>query len=69
MTNDRPVCEGFQWIGQTFASCDGCGHPYWEHTHDSQIKRDGTPFGPNQWALVPITPEQAEACRRRWGTG
>jgi TIR domain len=24
-------CPGFQWIGQSFATCDRCGKPAWEH--------------------------------------
>jgi hypothetical protein len=24
------ACESFRWVGQTFASCDNCGKPYWE---------------------------------------
>ena len=32
--NSAPkVCEAFAWIGQSFAHCDSCGQPYWEHTH------------------------------------
>lgn len=27
-------CLGFVWVGQSFASCDACGHPYWEHAYD-----------------------------------
>lgn len=63
----KTACEGFKWIGQSFAHCDGCGLPYWEHTHDQQLDRDKSPFdGNNPWVLVPITPEQAASCRARW---
>ena len=66
MTAD--VCDGFKWIGQSFAHCDGCGHPYWEHTHDSRLRKGAGPFGSkNDWEFVLITPEQADACRSRWG--
>jgi hypothetical protein len=61
------ACDGFRWLGQSFAHCDGCGKPYWEHTHDLQVRRDAGPFDPDALVRVPITPEQAEACRRRWG--
>ena len=60
------ACEGFRWIGQSFASCDGCGQPYWEHTHDVQQRPDVGPFAHDAQILVPITPEQADACRRKW---
>jgi len=66
MSEPSKACAGFQWIGQSFAHCDGCGRPYWEHTHDRQIQKDAGPFDLGGWVLVPITPEQADACRRRW---
>lgn len=28
-------CFAFAWLGQPFSSCDSCGKPYWEHTHES----------------------------------
>lgn len=63
---DAPVvCEGFAWVGQSFACCDECGRPYWEHSHD---RRSGGPDGPFGLGLrlVPITPEQARGCRMKW---
>ena len=27
------VCHVFQWIGQSFRSCDRCGRPAWEHLY------------------------------------
>lgn len=57
---DRPVCEGFAWIGQSFAHCDRCGHPYWEHTHDEQV-RDG------RWFRKLISRKEADAVRHKWG--
>lgn len=27
-------CVIFQWIGQSFSYCDGCGRPRWEHLYD-----------------------------------
>lgn len=59
-------CKGFAWLGQSFKHCDRCGLPYWEHTHDQQFSRDRGPFDADPWVLVPITPEQAEATRRKW---
>ncbi len=52
---ERPVCEAFMWLGQSFKHCDKCGHPFWVHTHDRQRDRD-----------VPITPEWAERVREAW---
>ena len=62
----KHVCEGFQWIGQSFKYCDGCGSPYWEHTYIREFKSDSSPFAPEPWVLVPITPEMADVVRRTW---
>lgn len=59
------VCEGFAWVGQSFASCDECGRPYWEHSHDRRSGGSDGPFGLGL-RLVPITPEQALGCRAKW---
>ena len=32
--NSAGACPAFQWIGQPLTTCDACGEPYWEHTHD-----------------------------------
>jgi len=58
------VCEGFQWIGQTLASCDRCGQPYWEHTHE-EVPAEDQAFG-GTWKLVPIPPEKARAVMEKW---
>ncbi len=63
---ERKACDGFRWIGQTFASCDDCGQPYWEHTHSREIDRERAFDVGFNYELVPITPEQADAARRRW---
>jgi hypothetical protein len=60
-------CAGFQWIGQSFASCDRCGKPYWEHTHEERLPEGAGPFGAEPMELVPISPESAAACKRKWG--
>lgn len=59
-------CKGFRWVGQTFASCENCGQPYWEHTHDEQMRKDAGPFDDDPWVYVPITGEQKAACKARW---
>jgi hypothetical protein len=38
------VCPAFRWIGQSFATCDGCGEPYWDHTHELTLAHDAKPF-------------------------
>lgn len=58
------TCPAFAWVGQTFASCDECGEPYWNHTHRYAVGV-GEPFG-GGLVLVPITAEEAEAARRKW---
>ncbi|MFC8531874.1 hypothetical protein [Nocardia sp. NPDC057227] len=55
------ACAGFAWLGQSFAYCDRCARPFWEHTHEDRL-RDGV------WVQEPITPEDAAACRRKWGS-
>lgn len=62
-------CDGFRYIGQPLSSCDGCGRPYWEHTHDRQMRPGAGPFDPDPWVLVPITVEKAQAMRRRSEAG
>lgn len=56
-------CEGFAWIGQPFSSCNACGAPFWEHTHEMRPNPDG-PF--LAMHAVPISDDQREACRRKW---
>jgi hypothetical protein len=34
-------CPAFRWIGQSLESCDGCGLPYWEHTHTEGASEKG----------------------------
>jgi hypothetical protein len=52
------------WIGQSFACCDRCGLPFWEHTHDARLIRDRpiNVFDPDScYEYVPITEEQKRA--------
>lgn len=60
-------CRGFQWVGQSFASCDGCGLPYWEHTHDTRMRDGAGPFDEEPFDYVPITDAQKVACKAKWG--
>lgn len=48
-------CEGFKWIGQALNHCDGCGKPYWEHTHESW-----------RGELQPIKTEIAAGVKEHW---
>lgn len=65
-TPKRPCPEGFHWIGQSFAWCDACGLPAWEHAGMSTLKGDAGPFGSEKWELKPWEPGEAEACRAKW---
>ena len=55
-------CPAFQWVGQSFSSCDRCGWPYWDHSHDE------VPAGPfkGKWRRVVITTSAAEKARAHW---
>jgi len=53
-------CAGFEWLGQSFATCDGCGRPYWEHEFDMVLGNGG-------WERTPITPEVAASVKAKWG--
>jgi hypothetical protein len=57
--------HGFRWVGQSFASCDGCGQPYWEHDYDERPGPGSRPFNA-RWVYVPITDEQKAAVKARW---
>jgi hypothetical protein len=37
-----PSCRGFRWIGQSFATCDGCGKPAWEHDGMLRLREGAT---------------------------
>jgi hypothetical protein len=61
-----PCAEGFYWIGQSFATCDQCGLPAWEHAGMAEPDGDN-PFGGGRgFHLRPWKPGEAEACRRKW---
>ena len=66
-TKPGPVCKSFAWVGAPFHTCDQCGQPFWEHTHKDG--RPSTPFGPDDSKPVPISAEEAEAVRAKWGRG
>jgi hypothetical protein len=60
-----PCPEGFHWIGQSFAVCDKCALPAWEHEGVSTPARDN-PFDNGGWVLRPWAPGEREACRAKW---
>jgi hypothetical protein len=62
-----PDCRGFRWIGQSFASCDGCGRPAWEHEGELRLRQGATLLGgDDDFELVPWKPGEAEAIKRKW---
>lgn len=66
----KPACRGFRWIGQSFATCDGCGRPAWEHDGIRRLREGAkTIFGgsDDDWEVIPWKPGEAEAIMRKWG--
>lgn len=61
-----PCPEGFHWIGQSFASCDMCGLPAWEHAGRAALTVPDSPFGDGEWVLEPWVPGEAERIRAKW---
>jgi hypothetical protein len=71
----RAPCGGFRWIGQSFAHCDGCGRPAWEHEGEMRLRDGASPFGAglvgepavdDAWELRPWKPGEADAIRAKW---
>jgi hypothetical protein len=60
-----PVCEGFVWIGQSFATCDRCGQPAWDHEGEEVAVEGAGPFGTGR-VVRPWKPGVAEAIRAKW---
>lgn len=52
-------CAGFAWVGQSFAHCDICGEPYWEHEYDRQFVNGGD-------AQVVIPADVAARVKAKW---
>ena len=59
----KSVCEGFHWIGQSFATCDNCGRPAWEH---KGMCEPGEPFGGEHERIREWKPGEADAIRAKW---
>ncbi|MGW2520537.1 hypothetical protein ACWC09_26680 [Streptomyces sp. NPDC001617] len=66
-TEAPPVCEGFRWIGQSFACCDRCGQPAWDHVGEEIPVEGAGPFD-NRRTVRPWEPGQADRIRAKWGT-
>lgn len=50
----KAPCFVFRWIGQPWTSCDECGRPFWEHSHEEKADMKGGPFGGGRWKHVII---------------
>ncbi|MFE9127054.1 hypothetical protein ACFYOF_16815 [Streptomyces sp. NPDC007148] len=60
-----PVCQGFVWIGQSFATCDRCGQPAWDHEGE-EVPADGAGLLDDRRAVRPWKPGQADRIRAKW---
>ena len=56
-------CFAFRWIGQAPTSCDGCGQPYWDHTH-VEVQHANGKLG---WSLRKVISDENRAdVKRKW---
>jgi hypothetical protein len=63
--DSKPVCEGFQWVGQSFAICERCGQPAWEHAGEELPAEGADPFDTRR-TVRPWKPGEADAIRAKW---
>lgn len=61
------VCDGFVWIGQSFAICERCAQPAWDHVGEEVPVEGAGPFD-NRRTVRPWAPGQADRIRAKWGT-
>lgn len=61
-----PCPEGFHWIGQSFATCDHCGLPAWEHAGQAVPAPSDRPSGASPWRLAQWEQGEAERIRQKW---
>lgn len=63
----KGACPGFVWQGQPFDHCerDGCGLPFWEHSHH---ETRGFREKDNKWVYKRrvIQPCAARTAKRKW---
>lgn len=64
-TRPEGVCPAFRWIGQAFTSCDECGQPYWDHTHEEIAAPGSRPFGA-RFRHVYVPQEKRAKVRAHW---
>lgn len=62
----QPCAEGFHWIGQSFAHCDKCGLPAWDHAGTAGLPPGAGPFGRPDWVLKPYADGEAERIKAKW---
>jgi hypothetical protein len=60
-----PVCEGFRWIGQSFATCDRCGQPAWDHAGEEVPVEGAGPFDTRRTVRL-WEPGEADRIRAKW---
>ncbi|MFD9443376.1 hypothetical protein [Streptomyces sp. NPDC060001] len=59
------VCEGFVWIGQSFATCDRCAQPAWDYDGADVAVEGAGPFDDRR-TVRPWEPGEADAIRAKW---
>jgi hypothetical protein len=60
-------CRGFHWIGQSFATCDKCGEPAWDHDGEMRRRDEAVfSFQDEDWEVRPWKPGEADAIKRKW---
>lgn len=64
-TPEAVVCEGFQWIGQSFAHCERCGQPAWDHAGEEVAVEGAGPFDTRR-TVRPWKPGEADTIRAKW---
>lgn len=60
-----PCPEGFHWIGQTFAACDRCSLPAWDHAGVAELTAPVFSTEP-AYRLRPWNPGEADRIRETW---
>lgn len=58
-------CKGFQWVGQDWDTCHGCGQPYWEHSCMEHPAEGSGPFD-EAWEYRPISDEARARMKARY---
>lgn len=62
----RPrACPAFEWVGQALISCDECGKPWWDHSHEARNSPTYGVFAGRTLRVI-IPRAKAVATRRKW---